>query len=989
MKKRFLPFILALVFFGTFGAVQAATVLFPSGGGTGWGFPGGIQAHSVILGNGLNQISTTSPSTSGYVLTSNGTSADPTFQPAAGGSSAGLATTSPWVSGNLAQVVDNGHVTSIATSSLGLLTTNVAEGSNLYYTTARSLASFITNLAATSSVASITTLSSLSLPYSQLTGTPSITNYFTLTGNNLQNNVGNALGINTAPSIAALEVQASSTTGNAFTAWSTTGSNLLSILNNGNVGVGTSSPNSPLSIRGGNLASGTNRGVVQIGASAGTSNGGSEIGVATVGSAGNLGYLQGFGFANGNAQAIAINPFGGNTLLNSTTGNVGIGTTTPAYLLDVASSAGQSGIFGDNVGNANSYVGFSGGASVLSGRALFGYDSAFSGGGSSGAAVVQGTAGKGIEFNVGNNAFASGNAAVITVGGNFGIASSSPQSLLSVGGQNELGLFGDAGNSNSYVGFAGTGAGNNNGRAYFGYDANGNAIVQGSASKGIEFAVNNSTFTSGVVAVLTSAGNFGIGTTSPGSALSIAGNIFLGGNIIATSTATSSFASDINIPAGHCYQIAGVCPSSGGSGTVTSIATNNGLTGGTITTSGTIGLATIAANSVLGNITGASAVPTAVATSSLFLNASASNSGLLTSTDWNTFNGKQSALTFGTGLTNTAGTVTVNTSQNITNLTNLNTAGFVQTTGTGGLLSVAGLTSGQVTGALGFTPFGGTNPLPIANGGTNATSQTTSGNVEYYNGTSIATAPATSAVTVPYASSTAISTVYASSTKMTAGQIFVPSKGTPSGSFTAWDPTGQLISTSTPGGSVYQIHTQVFTSSGTFPVPSGVTKAVVQIGGSSGGSGAMSAGSGGTGGSGSGGYAEKLVDLSATTSVEVDIGAGGNPGLVATPVNATAGGTTRFSTFMSCAGSSGTAGGAGSLSSPTAGGICTGGDINSAGQTGTGGFGYKNTSSSNQYNPGIGYPSTFGSTYGGGANGSGGDGNPGNPGILIVTWVAP
>lgn len=56
----------------------------------------------------------------------------------------------------------------------------------------------------------------------------------------------------------------------------------------------------------------------------------------------------------------------------------------------------------------------------------------------------------------------------------------------------------------------------------------------------------------------------------------------------------------------------------GGSGTVTSIATNNGITGGTITTTGTIGLAAIAANSVLGNITGASGVPSAVATSSLF-----------------------------------------------------------------------------------------------------------------------------------------------------------------------------------------------------------------------------------------------------------------------------------------------------------------------------------------------------------------------------------
>lgn len=53
------------------------------------------------------------------------------------GSGGGLSTTTPWTAGDLAQVVDNGTVKSIATSSLGLITTNVAEGSNLYYTLLR------------------------------------------------------------------------------------------------------------------------------------------------------------------------------------------------------------------------------------------------------------------------------------------------------------------------------------------------------------------------------------------------------------------------------------------------------------------------------------------------------------------------------------------------------------------------------------------------------------------------------------------------------------------------------------------------------------------------------------------------------------------------------------------------------------------------------------------------------------------------------------
>jgi hypothetical protein len=58
-----------------------------------------------------------------------------------------------------------------------------------------------------------------------------------------------------------------------------------------------------------------------------------------------------------------------------------------------------------------------------------------------------------------------------------------------------------------------------------------------------------------------------------------------------------------------------VNPSSGG--TVTSVATNNGVTGGTFTTSGTIGLATITSGSVLANITGGSAVPIANTPSSI------------------------------------------------------------------------------------------------------------------------------------------------------------------------------------------------------------------------------------------------------------------------------------------------------------------------------------------------------------------------------------
>ena len=94
-----------------------------------------------------------------------------------------------------------------------------------------------------------------------------------------------------------------------------------------------------------------------------------------------------------------------------------------------------------------------------------------------------------------------------------------------------------------------------------------------------------------------------------------------------------------------------------GSGTVTSIATTSPITGGTITTSGTIGINNAVAD---GSTKGAAAF-----TASDFNDngsgvisidytngqaASGSNKGFLTSADWTTFNGKQDALVSGTNI---------------------------------------------------------------------------------------------------------------------------------------------------------------------------------------------------------------------------------------------------------------------------------------------------------------------------------------------------
>src|SRR6185437_8604003 len=69
-----------------------------------------------------------------------------------------------------------GRTGAITAQSGDYTTSLITEGSNLYWTQKR----FDNALSATTSLPNITTLSGLSLPYSQLTGTPNLSVYFTL-----------------------------------------------------------------------------------------------------------------------------------------------------------------------------------------------------------------------------------------------------------------------------------------------------------------------------------------------------------------------------------------------------------------------------------------------------------------------------------------------------------------------------------------------------------------------------------------------------------------------------------------------------------------------------------------------------------------------------------------------------------------------------------------------------------------------------------------
>ncbi len=158
----------------------------------------------------------------------------------------------------------------------------------------------------------------------------------------------------------------------------------------------------------------------------------------------------------------------------------------------------------------------------------------------------------------------------------------------------------------------------------------------------------------------------------------------------------------------------------GGSGTVTSVDVSGGSTGlstsgGPVTTSGTV--------TISGTLNGASGgtgvnnsgktitlggnLTTSGANAVTLTTSGSTNVTLPTSGTLATVAGTEVPLTFSTGLTRSTNTVTVNTSQNISTLSNLTTNGFVKTSGGTGALSVSS--------SINLAADVGTSDLPFAN----------------------------------------------------------------------------------------------------------------------------------------------------------------------------------------------------------------------------------------------------------------------------------
>lgn len=196
---------------------------------------------------------------------------------------------------------------------------------------------------------------------------------------------------------------------------------------------------------------------------------------------------------------------------------------------------------------------------------------------------------------------------------------------------------------------------------------------------------------------------------------------------------------------------------------------------------------------------------------------------------------------------------------------------------------------------------------------------------------------------------------------------------------------------------------QIFTASGAFTPPAGITRARVRVWGAGGGSGGTFGTASGSSGGGGGGYAEGIVSVTPGVGVTATVGAGGAAGASA---GATAGGTGGTSSFASISATGG-AGGAGAsgvinASSVSSGGTGTGGDLQITGNTsdapfpisgsnvvvGAGGGAFGGMRAHNGLSGGTSTGGVTGLFPGGGATGSANqaDGAPGAGGLIIVEY---
>lgn len=173
-------------------------------------------------------------------------------------------------------------------------------------------------------------------------------------------------------------------------------------------------------------------------------------------------------------------------------------------------------------------------------------------------------------------------------------------------------------------------------------------------------------------------------------------------------------------------------------GTVTSVSTNNGLTGGAITSTGTIGLSQIAGKGILANTSGSSAVPSS-STLSAILDASVSSTQgdmlFRNSAGWialaNPATAGKLIRSGGTGGDPSYSSLTLQSGAGSSPAALVVNSGSAITTLTGSAHQVLKITSSTILWAQADLAADVTGILPVANGGTNTSTAFTTGSVVF------------------------------------------------------------------------------------------------------------------------------------------------------------------------------------------------------------------------------------------------------------------
>lgn len=197
---------------------------------------------------------------------------------------------------------------------------------------------------------------------------------------------------------------------------------------------------------------------------------------------------------------------------------------------------------------------------------------------------------------------------------------------------------------------------------------------------------------------------------------------------------------------------------------------------------------------------------------------------------------------------------------------------------------------------------------------------------------------------------------------------------------------------------------QAFTVSGTFTIPSGVTKVLVEVWGGGGGGGGTNVVGASGGGGGGGGYGRGIYDLVPGSAIAVTIGAGGAGG--GSTATGASGGSSSFGTLLSCAGGIGGSpyvGGSGGGGGGSASGANAGSLVGAGGGSGVYSGGSSAATGGNGGGPSAGVGGAGDGTAnhgalatpGGTASGGGGGGSSntttgaaaaGGAGMVVVWW---